>query len=303
MFSERTLSRRQFIAGSTLAVATATLSGAEPPVAKGRGRFKIIGFIKPFQTVPFDEIASIAREVGWSGIECPVRKGGAVEPERVEEDLPKLIDALRGRELELSVISTDVEDIAGLTQKVLKTASKLGIRQYRLKHYYYDLSKPIASQLENFRAKLRDLAQLNQELNIQGSIQNHSGRNYVGAGVWDIWELIRDLDPKSMGVFFDIGHATIEGGLSWPIEARLIEPFLATVSVKDFVWAKGERGWRAEWCPLGEGMVNRQYFETLAKSNFRGPITQQFEYQMGDRKEMIAAMQKDLGVLRKWLGA
>jgi sugar phosphate isomerase/epimerase len=304
MLSERTLSRRQFIAGSTLVAATAALAAVETPAAKRPERLKIIGFIKPFQTVPFDEIASIAREVGWSGIECPLRKGGAIEPERVEEDLPKLVEALRRKELEIAVISTDVEDAAEpLTQKVLRTASKLGIRQYRLKHYYYDLSKPIAPQLENFRAKLRDLAELNRELNLQGSVQNHSGRNYVGAGVWDIWELIRNIDPKLMGVFFDIGHATIEGGLSWPIEAKLIEPFLATVSVKDFAWAKGERGWRAEWCPLGEGMVNRQYFETIAKSNFRGPITQQFEYRMGDRKEMIAAMQKDLSVLRKWLGA
>ena len=105
------------------------------------------------------------------------------------------------------------------------------------------------------------------------------------------------------GVFFDIGHATIEGGYSWPIEAKLVEPFLATVSVKDFVWNKGDRGWRAEWCPLGEGMVNAQFFRTLAKSNFKGPITQQFEYRMGERREMIVAMKKDLAVLQKWLAA
>jgi sugar phosphate isomerase/epimerase len=295
MLSERVLSRRKFIAGSAAAAATVALAGAAPASTK----FKIIGFIKPFQKLPFTEAADVAREVGWSGIECPLRKGGAIEPERVEEDLPKLIEALRSRELDLSVISTDVEDASEpLTQKVLRTASKLGIRRYRLKHYYYDLNKPLPPQLENFRAKLRDLAQLNRELNVQGSVQNHSGRNYVGAPVWDIWELIRTLDPKQMGIFFDIGHATLEGGYSWPIQAKLMESFLATVSVKDFAWVKG----RAEWCALGEGMVSRQFFETLAKSNFNGPITQQFEYPMGEGKQMIAAMKKDLAVLRKWLG-
>jgi sugar phosphate isomerase/epimerase len=299
MLSERGLSRRQFIAGSSIAAATVALGAAPAASAKS----KIIGFIKPFQTLPFAEVADAAREVGWSGIECPLRKDGAIQPERVEEDLPKLIAALRGRELDLSVISTDVEDAtAPLTQKVLRTASQLGIRRYRLKHYYYELDKPLLPQLENFRAKLRDLAQLNRELNLQGSVQNHSGRNYVGAPVWDIWELIRTLDPRHMGIFFDIGHATIEGGYSWPTQAKLVEPFLATVSVKDFTWVKGPRGWRAEWCPLGEGMVSRQFFETLVKFGFNGPITQQFEYPMGEGKQMIAAMKKDLAVLRKWLG-
>jgi sugar phosphate isomerase/epimerase len=299
MLSELRLSRRHFIASSAAAMAAVALGEAAPAPAK----FKIIGFIKPFQTLPFREVAAIAREVGWSGIECPLRKGGTIEPERVEEDLPKLMDALRGGELDLSVISTDVEDAnAPLTQKVLRTASKLGVRRYRLKHYYYDLDKPLAPQLENFRAKLRDLAQLNRELNLQGSVQNHSGRNYVGAPVWDIWELIRTLDPKHMGIFFDVGHATIEGGYSWPVQAKLAEPFLATVSVKDFTWVKGQRGWRAEWCPLGEGMVSRQFFEKLGKSDFNGPITQQFEYAMGEGKQMTAAMKKDLAVLRKWLG-
>lgn len=298
--SRKQFSRREFIASLALALTAATLGAADKPAKQ---RFKIIGFIKPFQKLPFDEVADVAREVGWDGIECPVRKGGAIEPERVEEELPKLAEALRRRELELSVISTDVEDATDpLAQKVLKTASKLGIQRYRLKHYYYDLEKAIPPQLENFRAKLRDLAQMNRELKLQGSVQNHSGRNYVGAPVWDIWEIIRELDTKLMGVFFDIGHATIEGGYSWPVQAKLIEPFFSIISVKDFVWSKGAKGWQAEWCPLGEGMVNWQFFDTLKKSNFSGPITQQFEYSLGNGKEMIAAMKRDFGVLRSWIG-
>jgi len=293
-------SRREFIGCSALALTATALGAADQPA---KPRFKIIGFIKPFQKLPFAEVADVAREVGWDGIECPVRKGGAIEPERVEEDLPKLREALQRRELELSVISTDVEDAADpLAQKVLKTASKLGIQRYRLKHLYYDLEKAIPPQLENIRTRLRDLAQLNQELKLQGSMQNHSGRNYMGAPVWDIWEVLRGLDPKFMGVFFDIGHATIEGGYSWPVQAKLMEPLLSIVSVKDFVWSKGAKGWQAEWRPLGEGMVNRRFFDTLKKSNFNGPITQHFEYEMGSGKEMIAAMQRDRRALASWIG-
>lgn len=291
------VSRREML--SMLGLGMGCLAAAQRPA---RPRFKIIGFVKPFQNFAFEQIGDTAREVGWSGIECPVRKDGAIKPERVEDDLPKLADILRERELELSVISTDVDDATdALAQRVLKTASKLKVPRYRLKHYYYDLNKPIPPQLENFRAKVRDLAQLNRELNIQGSIQNHSGRNYVGAAGWDIWQLLRDVDPKWIGVFFDVGHAALEGGLSWPIQAKLLEPYFAVISVKDFFWAKNGKSWRTQWCPLGDGMVHREFFDILKKSDFQGPITQQFEFPMGTGKEMIADMQKDLTVLKGWL--
>lgn len=292
-------SRREWL--SAVGLATAALaSGAQTTPVRA---FTIIGFVKPFQRLPFDQMADIVHAVGWSGIECAVRKDGAIEPERVEDELPKLMEALRQRGLQLSVISTDVEDASEpLAQRVLKTASKLGIRRYRLKHYYYDLNKPIPPQLENFKAKVRDLAQLNRELNLQGTIQNHSGKNIVGAGGWDLWELLRDVDSKWMGVFFDIGHAALEGGYSWPAQTKLLEPYFSVISVKDFFWRDGGKGGRTEWCPLGEGVVRREFFDFVKKSGFQGPITQQFEYPMGTGKEMIAAMRKDLDILRGWLG-
>ncbi len=291
------MSRREFV--SLVGLAAASALAAE--TSRGN-RFEIIGFVKPFQRLSFDQMADTAHQAGWAGIECPVRKGGAIEPARVEEDLPRLLEALRRRGLKLSVISTDVDDANDpLAQRVLKTAGKLGVLRYRLKHYYYDLKLPIPRQLDTFRAKVRDLAQLNRELSIQGSIQNHSGKNYVGAAGWDLWELLRETDPKWMGVFFDIGHATIEGGYSWPTQAKLLAPWFSVISVKDFTWQKADAGWRAQWCPLGDGMVSRDFFEFLKETHFNGPITQQFEYRMGQGQEMTAAMRKDLAVLRKWL--
>src|SRR5206468_715729 len=98
-----------------------------------------------------------------------------------------------------------------------------------------------------------DLAQLNHSLGIQGAYENHSGADSFGAAIWDVYETIRDLDPAAMGIAFDIGHATIEGGLSWPIQARLAEPRYSVVYVKDFRWEKQSTGWKSVWCPLGEG--------------------------------------------------
>ena len=301
------LSRRNFLIATSAATATTLANlGQAAPLAKRP--FALIGFIKPFQKLSYTEIADISAEIGWHGIECPVRKGGTIEPPAVEDELPKLLDALKKNNLDLPVIATDVDDANDpLTQRVLRTASKLNIRQYRMKHLYYDLDKPLALQLENFRARLHALAQLNGELSIQGTIQNHSGRSYVGAPVWDMWELLRHLDPKQLAAYFDIGHATVEGGYSWHLHAKIIEPLLAVVSVKDFKWAKGrpnarrKNPWEAEWCPLGEGMIQPEFFAWLKMASFSGPISTHFEYELGAGQLMVRAMKQDLAVLSEWL--
>jgi sugar phosphate isomerase/epimerase len=277
-------------------------------VAQEKRRFDFACFIKPFGTLPYDRIADIIAEVGWTGVEVAVReKETTINPERVEEELPKFQETLAKRHVEISVLATDVEDAsAPPTQRLLRTASKLGIRRYRIKHLLYDLKKPIAPQLANLRAKLRDLAQLNQELNLIGSIQNHSGANNLGAPVWDLWELIHDLDPRFMGIQFDIGHATLEGGTSWPLQARLMEPFFTTISVKDFYWRQpAEKGgvWKDAWCPLGEGLVRPAFFDFLKTTAFHGPVSQHFEYPLGTGDEMIAALKKDFTTLKRWLEA
>jgi len=295
------LSRRRFLSYTAATVASLSVSADEAE----RSRNKVIGFIKPFQDARFERIAEIARETGWDGVEIPVRKGGTIEPERVEEKLPELAEVLGKAQVELSVIATDVENANDpLARKVLSTARALNIPRYRTKHSRYDLTRPIAPQVDRFGRMMLELAELNKELGIQGGVQNHSGADYVGAPVWDLWHMLREVDPKYLGIYFDIAHATIEGGLSWPVEARLVEPHLVTVSVKDFYWAKSDQKlsshWEMEWCALGEGMVHREFFQKLKQSEFAGPISMHFEYKLGD--DMIAALKKDTRTLRRWLG-
>ena len=100
---------------------------------------------------------------------------------------------------------------------------------------------------------------------------------------------------------FDIGHATLEGGSSWPIEARLMQNRFTAVFTKDFFWERTDKGWRDKWVPLGEGMVKPAFFRWLKTTDFTGPICIHTEYDHGQGKPMIAKMQKDLKVLKEWL--
>jgi sugar phosphate isomerase/epimerase len=150
-------------------------------------------------------------------------------------------------------------------------------------------------------ALLRDIAAMNEEIGITGGIQNHSGPDRFGTAVWDIWSAIKDLNPKFLGNYFDIGHATKEGGSSWPIEARLMEPFFTTVGVKDFVWEKKGDRTTSRWVPLGEGLVEKKFFGWLRGTKFNGPIAHHVEFPIETGKEMVAKIRKDVETLREWM--
>jgi len=297
------LSRRDFLFQSAMAASALSL-GASSALAQtlAKGKYPIIAFSKPFQQMNATETANFVAEVGWEGIECPVRPKGQIEPEKAADELPKLAEAMRKQKLDVYILTTGITSMkTPHTETVLRTASKLGIKRIRLGFWKYPKDQSPADYLKEITPDLKDIADACKSLGLQAGFQNHSGKDYVGAPIWDVFSIIKDMDPKSMGMCFDIGHATIEGGLSWPIEAKLIEPFYTAVFVKDFFWKKDEKGWKMTWCNLGDGMVNKSFFDSLKKSAYSGPICQHHEYEMGDQKQMLAHMQKDLKVLKGWL--
>jgi L-ribulose-5-phosphate 3-epimerase len=131
--------------------------------------------------------------------------------------------------------------------------------------------------------------------------------------LWDLHYLLRDLDPRWMGVQFDIRHAVVEGGLAWPVNLRLLAGWINTLAVKDFRWARQGAGWETENCPLGQGMVDLPAFAGMLKrQSFSGPISIHFEYPLGgaehgnreitvERKTVLEALRSDLGHLRNVL--
>ncbi|MEY5011901.1 MAG: hypothetical protein RLZZ253_3040 [Verrucomicrobiota bacterium] len=287
--------RRSFLLGLTALAAHA--ARAQTPSNKP----KILTFSKPFQNVGFEKTADVLKEAGFDGLECPVRPKGQILPERVEEDLPKLVDALRSRGLTLGIVTTDITTPTPLAEKVLRTAKALGTTLYRTGYLFYDLNNPIAPQLARFKSQLAELAALNRQIGIQGGLQNHSGSQFFGAPVWDLREALEGVSPTELGILFDIGHATVEGGMSWPLEARLAQPHLAGVYVKDFHWGEKGNSRKPVWGPLGTGKIQPEFFKWLVATGFQGPISLHCEYLAGASREDVQQMRKDLATLRAWI--
>lgn len=293
------MNRRQFLATSSACLAARSLSASAAQAANKRS---ICVFTKPFQSLAYDELAERIAALGFDGIEAPIRDGGHIEPQQVPDELPKMVEALRSHDLEITVMTSSINDPDDpLTESVLRTASQLGVQRYRMKYLKYDLSRPIMTQLDEWRPRLRGLAAMNREFGITAVYQNHAGRNYLGAPLWDLARILDGIDVREIGIAYDIRHATVEGGMSWPVTFHAVRPHIETVYVKDFQWVNR----RPQNVPLGQGQISADFFTMLKKTGFTGPISLHEEYLDHRKPELVpqhlAAIERDFGTLKKFL--
>jgi L-ribulose-5-phosphate 3-epimerase len=239
-------------------------------------------FSKHLQFLNYKDMAEVAKEIGFDGIDLTVRPKGHVLPERVEDDLPLALEAMKKVGFSPLLMATAVESAENaLDRKVLETAAAHGIKYYRMNWYKYTGQKTIPQALNDYQDKVGVLSQLNKKLDITGCYQNHAGR-MVGASLFEVSELLQKADLSHMGAQYDIRHATLEGGLSWQTGFELIKPNIKTIVVKDFMWEKTNEKWAPRNMPLGEGMVDfKTYFKLLKDNNIQAPICLHLEYPLG----------------------
>jgi L-ribulose-5-phosphate 3-epimerase len=264
------------------------------------------------QWLNYVDMAVQAAQLGFDGVDLTVRAGGHVLPERVTVDLPKAMEAVSKAGLKINSITTDIKrGDDKYTVDILKTASALGIKNYRMGWYAYDKKSDTLSNIDLIKKDFAALAAINEQYQIHGDYETHTGR--FGNSIWDLWEVLKNLDPKWIGCQFDIHHATIDGAEAWPVNLDLIKNYVGSATIKDYYWKKTGNKWQIENVPLGQGMVDfKKYFTLLKKIGFKGPVILHYEYPLGGandgatkltipKAEVINAMQADLATLKGWL--
>jgi L-ribulose-5-phosphate 3-epimerase len=327
-------SRRNFIAKSAFTaagVAAGLNSFASTPAyernSSGTGlargvkdpdAFKISIFSKHLQWLNYKDMAEFVVELGFDGVDLTVRPQGHVLPENVEADLPRAVEAIEKAGKKVYMITTSISNADDpVSEKILKTASSLGIRHYRMGYGYYDKKRTVEESTRIVNGDLEKLAKLNEKYSISGEYQNHSGDYgsgiYFGGPVWDLVAALRRINSPFLGSQYDIYHATVEGANAWPVALELISPFVRSMDIKDFYWAKKDGKWSSETVPLGEGAVDfKRYLGLVKQLAISCPVSIHYEYPTGGaehgaevitmkRDELLSIMKKDLMTLKGYL--
>ncbi|MBI3870526.1 MAG: sugar phosphate isomerase/epimerase [Verrucomicrobia bacterium] len=302
------LSRRRFL-GASLGAGVAAALATDPSrrvFAETPRALPPVGvFSKVYQelNLSFEESAAVTAEAGLDGIDCPVRPAGQVLPERATEDLPRYAHALAARRLKILLLTTAIQSAdTPHAESILRAASKLGVKHYRLGYWSYKPGQPAAARLGEIKAQLKDLAAMNRQLGLCAVLQNHAGKDLVGARLRDYFEIARAFDPRDVAIAFDIGHAIHELGENWRAEFDTLRSRFAVAYVKD--WKRG-----AEFVPFGQGEVGASgFWPMLRQLKYSKPISFHIEYPwQGSQPKTAAlltkAMRSDLAVLREWWNA
>ena len=305
------MKRRQFLESCAVGAGALLVPAASPAVAQTPARprrplkLDFYGRHLLWLRNP-DEIAAIVKEAGYDGLDINVRPGnqGHVAPERVRQDLPPFVAAIRKHGIEVSAITPPITDAdSPFAEDILATASSIGITHYWWGTWRYNQKESIAAQLEALRPKVARLAALNAKYRMTAMYHTYAG-NAVGTPIWDLLSILKDHDPAQVGFHFDVGHMVREGanGL-WALNLRAAGKYVTGVSVKDFIWSKAADGrWRTEWAPLGEGLVQLDEMARILKEiDFSGPIESQPEYRdgMGGQSELTIPRERFVAVIRK----
>jgi L-ribulose-5-phosphate 3-epimerase len=286
------ITRRQFT-GAVLAAGVTPLARLD---AQGSATSRVdvsgpgsplVMFSKHLAELAWGDLGKAVRDAGFDGVDLTVRPGGHVLPARVAEDLPKAVAAIRDAGSMVAMLTT------GLTQPndpvaraTFEAARAVDVPRLKAGYYRYafaDARRELAEATTAFHALVRMAAAAGVML----AYHNHSG-DYVGAPVWDALRMIEGQPPTATGLYFDVRHATVEGGLGgWRAAVQMAAAHLRMLAIKDFYWEKGANGrWRVVDCPVGDGMVDWKAFGAeLRAARFSGPMSLHVEYDPGGRTQ------------------
>jgi sugar phosphate isomerase/epimerase len=281
--------RREFIttiaaAGAAIPFTSSVLPGPSEAI---KPRFPLRLFSKPLDNYDFGFMCECTALSGCGGFDLTVRPAGKIEPAEVETRLPLFINEAKKHNLVIDMLVTGIVNTTDpLTERVLKSASSLGVTHYRLGYLEFDYKAGVWESLQKHKSAFKDISAMNAKYKIHGDYQNHAGAR-VGGPVWDLYELMRELPPENIGCQYDVRHAMVEGTNAWIIGMRLISRYIKSLAIKDYTWSTVKGRPAAVTVPMGEGIVNWDlFFRTVKELDLSGPMTLHVEYPLLAKEEM-----------------
>ncbi len=242
-------------------------------------------FTKPWKTMPLPDLAAHVAEVGFTGVEFPVRPDFQVEPEDIEDGLPEAarIFADHGVTIESVAGPTDESAIAACAEAgvpIIRICLPIGEDGY------------LASEAEYIR-EFEDLAPTLEEYGVAVGIQNHC-HNQVGSCL-GVMRIIGDFPPEQFCAVWDPAHNVLAGEI--PEQAiDICWSHLRMVNLKNPYWHRDngpeayEAQWTKNWTTGRQGIADWPLVVRLVQEReWEGPVCLTAEYSSKEELNRLVA--------------
>jgi sugar phosphate isomerase/epimerase len=183
-----------------------------------------------------DQIAEAAIEMTCGGVQPTVGAYPShIDATKVATELPAFVKTMQKHGLRVKQIrgGNQLTADAPNLEPMVAAMGQSGATHYWCGTDNYDFTKPILPQLDAIKKKVDGFVKLNQKHGTTLMYHTRAGANSVGSVVWDLLYVMKDFDPKYVGLHWDTGHMAAHGSNTWELLMRTAGPYVVAVSWKD----------------------------------------------------------------------
>lgn len=250
-------------------------------------------FTKPWPTKSLPELAVFVRDLGFEGIELPVRPGFQVPPDAVGKGLPAASRLFANQGLKIGSIAgpTDERTMAACAEARIPVIRVMAPIPQSVNYL---------TAIEDYQRQWDTLVPLAQKYGVAVGIQNHNGRFLANA--MQLRHAIGKYHPDQVCAIWDPAHNGLEGE-QVDLALDTVWSHLRIVNFKSAFWRRTslpdaeEAQWNVCWTTGRNGRASWRWTAAeLRKRGFSGDICFSAEY--SDAASVDSLIREDIRFAR-----
>lgn len=240
-------------------------------------------FTKPWPDLEVPQLIDLVGDLGFDGIELPVRPGFQVEPGTARSELPKVARAFSDAGLEIASVAS------GLDEAIFAACAEAHVPVIRIMAPVRQ-GDYLASEAA-IRAQLQASVGLCERYGVTVGVQEHHG-DYVSNAV-ALRSLLAGFDATQVGAVWDAAHDAL-AGLAPETGLEVLWDHLVMANLKNAYYERtngpeaGEATWRRHFTTGRHGLASwPRAIAELVRREYRGVICLTAEY---DEPADVAAL-------------
>jgi len=253
-------------------------------------------FTKPWPDLSLDELGEKVAEMGFDGVELPVRPGYQVEPDNISTMLPIAAQTLKKH-------GVDLVSVAGpCDEATIRACGESGGPILRIMVRVPE-DADYLTHIERTQRAWDALLPVLTESGVTLGVQNHKARFLTHA--MHLYHAVHRYDPKLIAAVWDAAHNAYAGA-DPELALDVVWSHLCLVNLKNGLWewdgtdAYGVAKWKPVWVAGHQGLCDwPRVIRELKRRDYSWDICLTAEYSDVDVQEVERLAKNDLFLAKR----